>query len=128
MKFFGLFFLLVLFISSDFATSSQMDKNAKKDAKHYCQCLNKLERKTKKLEKKAERLQKKRNKNYRSGDKLFGGYTLDFDLEGCVEKKRNRKGRNFIKKLSEEDKKRYQKKVKSWTRKKCPRKIHQGYF
>jgi len=128
MKFFGLFVLLVLFVSSDFATSSQMDKMAKKDAKHYCQCLNKLERKTKKQEKKAERLQKKRNKNYRSGSKLFGGYTSDFDLEGCVEKKRNRKERNFIKNLSEEEKKKYQKKIRSWTRKKCSEKIPRGYF
>jgi len=117
----------MLFISSDFATSSQMDKMAKKDAKNYCQCLGKFQKKLKRLEKKAKKEERKRNNSSRLEDKLFGGYELDFDLEGCVEKKRNSKQRKFMKSLSEEEKRKYKKKIKKWIRKRCPKKIPDGY-
>lgn len=128
MKFFGLLFLLVIFISSDFTTSSQIGKVAKKEAKYYCQCLGKFNKKLKRLERKAKKNEKQRNKNYRPGGKLFGGYELDFDLEGCVAKKRNRKQRKFIKSLSEEEKEYYKNKIRKWIRKRCPGKIPRGYF
>ena len=90
------------------------------EAKYTCRCLEIVNKKAIRLEKKVERREKK---TYKVGGKdkpLFGGYALDFNLDDCRNRKRNRKAKEYINSLSEEGKMEFESKVLREAKKKCP--------
>ena len=113
--------IIILPIICSFQSQKNHSKVLLLEAKYTCKCLKTLNKEIKRLEKKADRREKK---TYKVGGKdkpLFGGDSLDFDLDGCRNSKRNGRAKKYINALSEEERMKFEKKVLRATKKKCPK-------
>lgn len=102
---------------------AQQEKYVNSESNYYCQCYKSFNKEKRKLDRKSERKQKKdaKPKKYKPGMKLFGGCILDFNLKECLDKKRDKKTKMYIESLNETEKEKFQIKVNSLIKEKCPK-------
>jgi len=112
-------FLSIIFFTINSTSVFSQKKLLKAEAKNYCKCYQTFNKKKRKLERKVEKDSK--SKKYKPGDKLFGGYTLDFSFEKCVSKKRSRKAKKYIATLDEKGKKKFDNKAQNTAKTRCPK-------
>lgn len=109
-KFLIIGFLIIASIQLD----AQEERVIKSEAKYYCQCYKSFDKEKRRVEKKAERKAKRdaKPKKYRPGMNVFGGYSLDFSFADCLDKKRSKNSKKYIKSLDDEEKEIFRRKVK----------------
>jgi len=103
-----------------FKLYGQDEKIIKYEAKYYCQCNKKFNKKANKIEKKRKQEKDSKLKKYKPGEMIFGGYALEFSFEDCLNKKRNKNTKIYIESLEEDVKGEFRKKVQSEIKKQCP--------
>lgn len=112
--------LLSLPMLCSFQPNTVQSKIISIDAKHTCKCLKFVDKEIKRLDKKVEQ-REKLNYNHKGENKpLFGGNSLEFDLEGCRNGKRNRKIKEYINALDEIERSNFDRKVLKAVKRKCP--------
>jgi len=109
--------LLIWFLISGNMKLNAQENIIKKEAKYYCKCYQSFNKKKKRLERKAKREEKK-SKKYTPGMKLFGGDSLDFSFENCLNNKRKPSEKKYIASLNDKEKEIFRKKVKKRIKKK----------
>ena len=112
--------LIVLPILCFFQPKKNKSKIVSLDAKYTCKCLKIVDKKAQRLEKKVERQEKKSYKYGGRREPKFGGYSLDFNLDECRNEKRNKKVKNYIESLDEDEKSKFDRKVLKAAKRRCP--------
>ncbi len=101
-------------------SNAQVKRYVNAEIKAHCKCLKSYEKKSKKAEKKYEKKDHDESSSDDTNERLFGGHSVDFNLDECLNQKRNNKLKGYIEVIDGREKRRFIRKVKRKIKKKCP--------